>query len=86
MKLSTLNPKLVGDILTFDCPCGADHRMRVPLSEEQANQYGCYWIPSGEFPDTLTLDRSLDADCVFFDLVGGDIITVGTALWQNHST
>ena len=68
MRLRDLNPKLVGTlqrgVLIFDCPCPTNHgRLRVPVHDVTAGEVDGtqHWHATGEFPDTLSLQPSIDA-------------------------
>lgn len=71
MRLRDLDPKMTGTNengwLRFDCPLpGHSHSIRVPLGTS-------HWTASGEFPDTLTLTPSVNADSAEFPCWHGHI-------------
>lgn len=73
MRLSELSPKLVADILVFDCPCGnCGGRVRVPLTPLIEN--GRSWQHSGEFLDSLSLTPSVNAGCWHGHITNGEIV------------
>ena len=85
-KLSELNPKLAGGILTFDCPVctqgfttsdpersGLDHKIRVPIRPAPPNNLGASWESSGLFPDSLTLQPSVNAGCFHGFITNGEV-------------
>lgn len=64
MKLADLNPKLEGSladgVLRFDCPYpNHSHKIRVAVSNDGRNGT---WKAEGEFPDSLTLSPSINAN------------------------
>lgn len=77
MRLADLHPKLAGGFLGFDCPYpGHTHRQRVPVSRD----HGSYraeapvWFMTGEFPDSLTLSPSINADTPTYPCWHGHIV------------
>lgn len=69
MRLTDLAPKLEGTLddghLRFDCPYpGHDHclRVRVHRAPFAVVEGENTWQASGEYPDTLTLTPSINAD------------------------
>lgn len=60
MKLRDLNPQLDGTVaaghLTFNCPAGHAHTIRVPVSTSGGSGA---WKAIGAFPDSLTLTPSV---------------------------
>jgi hypothetical protein len=69
MRLRDLNPKLVGTLdagyLRFDCPYpGHGHVLRVRVHRASYAEVNGErtWQASGEYPDTLTLHPSINAD------------------------
>lgn len=61
MRLAELHPKLAGGWLRFDCPHCRATKIRVPVDEHGAWANEGKWRISGQFPDTTTLDPSIDA-------------------------
>lgn len=66
MRLADLNPKLEGSlergVITFDCPLGHAHKIRVPIHAAPFGEVDGvrYWQASGAFPDALTLHPSVE--------------------------
>ncbi len=69
MRLADLDPQLKGTIsdgaIIFDCPfpaCNRSHRVRVAISAQPYHESNGmkYWQASGSFPDSLTLNPSID--------------------------
>lgn len=72
-RLAELNATLKNDVLVFDCPsCGGQnaHRIRVPLKPRR-DHTGRAWDRVGTFPETLTLNPSVDAGCWHGDITNG---------------
>lgn len=75
MKLKDLDAKLNENVLTFDCPSCKDqnaHKIRVPLSPA-TDRHGQSWNHGGEFPETLTLQPSVDAGCWHGWITNGEV-------------
>ncbi len=63
MRLTELDPKLSENgILRFDCPKCRDHGIRVAVGPEQGPDVPGQrvWKMTGEFPETITLQPSID--------------------------
>lgn len=74
MKLADLDPKLAANVLSFDCPCGAGHKIRVPIGAQLPNRSaGEVWQASGEFPASFTITPSIDAGCWHGHVTDGEI-------------
>lgn len=78
MKLQDLDPKLSDSgILRFDCPVcsavGNSHGIRIPLAPA-IDRHGQSWEHTGIFPESLTVNPSIDAGCWHGHIVNGEIV------------
>jgi uncharacterized protein DUF6527 len=80
LRLTDLEPKLVdgarGKILIFWCPvCKGEeaHKIRVPV-EPEVDRHGQSWKSEGKFPDTLTLQPSVNAGCWHGNITNGMLV------------
>jgi hypothetical protein len=77
VRLRDLHPTLKGSrtfgVLSFDCPSGKPHKIRVHVhSAPYAEINGVkYWQVNGEFPDTLTVSPSINEQHI--DLATGEV-------------
>ncbi len=72
MKLVDLNPQLDSEnVLSFDCPCGAGHKIRVPIGAP--NRAGEVWSSSGDFPASFSITPSINAGCWHGHVTNGAI-------------
>lgn len=71
MKLTALHPKWDRDVLVFDCPCGADHRLRVPCVRFESRKG--FWRVSGNSFLNYSLTPSIDAACWHGHVVNGEV-------------
>ena len=82
MKLSELYSKLSYEtdgsaVLVFDCPCGASHKLRIPVDRNATGRRTTpqVWKLEGNMPD-ISLTPSVDAGCWHGNIVKGEIQTV----------
>jgi len=73
VKLAELNPKIENDVLVFDCPCGAAHRLRVPVRRYE-NHKGVWNLKGSSFAD-YTLAPSIRVPCWHGEITAGAIVT-----------
>jgi len=76
MLLLDLNPHLKEDVLVFSCPnCKGDysHSIRITKCPKKDRNDRC-WIFSGVYPDTLTLQPSINAGCWHGYITDGKIV------------
>lgn len=61
MRLTDLNPRLDGQFLILDCPCGkCGSGLRLPVGAEQSHSAAApVWKMIGDFPDTISLHPSI---------------------------
>ena len=77
MRLTELDAKLTDDgILKFDSPSctrsGNPHAIRVALAPAKTAA-GAAWHHTGKFPDTLTLEPSINAGCWHGYITNGEV-------------
>ena len=78
MRLSELDPKLSDTgYMRFDCPVcstkGNAHAIRIPLSPA-VDQHGQSWQHTGAFPDSLTVNPSVNAGCWHGWIKNGEVL------------
>lgn len=76
MTLREADARLKDCVLTFTCPnCKGlnQHRIRVTLDPVQ-DRFGQAYKHSGVFPDTLTLDPSINVGCWHGHVTNGEVL------------
>lgn len=76
MLLIDLNPRFKEDVLSFDCPnCKDDnsHKIRITKCPLKDRNDRC-WAFTGEFPNTLTLQPSVNAGCWHGNITDGKVV------------